>query len=92
MEIQITHFKGCLSEGFYKFGIFDSYGDGVNGDSGHSTRVNDLILKEGSGSDGFQSSEKHKFIVTRPSSSLSAQPSLKPSPSNFQSASNSLSA
>ena len=75
--------EDCLNEGLYKFQIFDSYGDGINGDSGYTISIDNEIIKEGGGSSGFGSSEECNFAITLPSNtpSNSVYPSSVPSKS-----------
>ena len=74
-------FEACLNEGSYEFEMLNEHVDGIFGDSGHTTRINDEIVKEVGGSSGFKSSEKNNFIITR----LSNTPSMSYYPSHLPS-------
>ena len=67
-----------MNEGTYKFVIYDSYEDVIT-DSSYDDVLSDLntgyviyidneIVKEGGGDDGFKVSEEFSFVINAPSS------------------------
>jgi len=60
-------YEQCLIEGLYKFVIYDSWGDGIYGNGGYKIRLNNKIVKQGGGDDGFQDFEEYTFEITKPS-------------------------
>ena len=54
-------FEGCLNPGSYRFIIYNSHGNGMKG--GYRLIIDNMIIMEGGGDDGFKDREEVTFDI-----------------------------